>query len=92
VAFVETLAPFFADFGGAGTLAGAAVVGILDKSSVIEGADGTVTQGPTFLMAAPAATPAPGASLVLNGVTYTVRRALAEPPDGALMRLVLTRS
>jgi hypothetical protein len=89
VAFVENFAPFFADFGVDGTLAGTPVRGILDTATdVYEGE--LLTQRPTFLLA-PGAAPAVGQSLVLAAATYTVRQVLAEPPDGALSRLVLVK-
>jgi len=88
----ENLSIFFADFGVDGTLAGVLVRGNFDSVSLIEDGDGVVTQAPSFLMPATSTVPAPGASLVLASGTYTVRRALAEPPDGALVRLVLARA
>ncbi len=87
---VEDFALFFANFGVAGTLAGVPVRGILDSASdVVEG--DVVTQRPTFLLQPGAASPAPGQALTLGAVSYTVRQVLAEPPDGALSRLVLAR-
>lgn len=89
---VEDLAPFFADFAGDGTLAGVSVRGILDTESDVVGVD-AVTERPTFLLApGSAVTPAVGQTLVLDAVSYTVRRVLAEPPDGAASRLVLVRA
>lgn len=92
MAFTENLAAYFVDFGVDGTLAGAPVRGHFDSSSLVEDGDGVVTQAPSFLLPAPATAPAPGASLVLPSGSYTVRRTLAQPPDGALVRLVLTRA
>jgi len=89
--FSETLAPFFADFGVAGTLAGAPVRGIFDAASIVEGFDGAVTQAPSYQLATPAAPVAVGAVLVIPAGTYTVRQALADEPDGATTRLVLAR-
>lgn len=92
MALVEDFTPYFADFGVAGTLAGVAVVGILDVERSDDGF-GVITQTASFLLRPGAAvTPAQGQSLVVGATTYTVRQVLAEPPDGALTRLVLTRA
>lgn len=88
---VENFAPFFADFGTAATLAGVAVTGIVD----LESADDLASIAPrtSFLLKPGAAvTAAPGQALVVGATTYTVRQVLAEPPDGALQRLVLARA
>lgn len=91
MAFVEDFAPYFADFGVAGTLAGTAVRGLLDVETVDD--FGVVTQTTSYLMEpTTAVTPAVGQALVADGVTYTVRQVQLEPPDGALRRLVLTRA
>jgi hypothetical protein len=88
---VESLAPFFVDFGLAGTLAGVAVVGLLDAEATDE--FGTITQRTSFLLRPGAAVTATvGQTLVVAGVTYTVRQVLPEPPDAALQRLVVTRA
>lgn len=93
MAFVEDFTPYFADFGVAATLAGVAVVGILDVERRDDGF-GTVTQTTSFLLRPGAAvSPAQGQALVVGATTtYTVRQVLAEPPDGALTRLVVTRA
>lgn len=88
---VEDLTVFFSDFAAAATLAGVAVVGILDTQAFEDG-QGVVTQAPSFLLQPTVAvTPAPAQALVAGGVTYTVRQVLRVPPDGALQRLVLAR-
>lgn len=93
MAFSEDLAPFFADFGVAATLNGAAVRAIVDTESEVEEQPGVVTQAPTALLrSSEAASAAPGQVFVASSVTYTVRRPLKEPPDGALTRLVLARA
>lgn len=90
MAFVETFAPLFADFGVAATLAGVAVRGILDVDSPNEFE--AITQGPSFLLQpTTAVTPAAGQALVVGSTSYIVRQVLKEPPDGALQRLVLAR-
>lgn len=92
MAFAEDLAPFFGDFAAEATLDGIAVRGILDTESDVFGAD-AVTQRPTFLLEpGSAASPAVGQALVLDAVSYSVRRVLSEPPDGVLTRLVLVRA
>jgi len=72
-------------------LAGQPVSGIFEASTVVEQGE-AITVAPTFLMAskdAPAA--AEGQPLLRAGQSYKVRQVLAEPPDGALLRLVLVR-
>ena len=92
MAFTEDLTPFFADFGVAATLNGAAVTAIVDTQSVLELGDGTITQGPeATLKTSQASSAAPGQSFVAASVTYTVRQVQKLPPDGALTRLVLAR-
>lgn len=89
---VEDLAPLFADFGVAATLAGTAVRGILDVEDTDEG-PGLITRRLSFvLQPTTSVTPAAGQALVAGSVTYTVRQVISEPPDGALVRLVLARA
>lgn len=88
---VEDFAPFFADCGLSGTLAGVAVTGLLDAEATDE--LGTITQRTSFLLKPGAVvTAAVGQTLVVAAVTYTVRQVLLEPPDGAMQRLVITRA
>lgn len=88
----EDLSLFLADFGVSATLNGSAVTSIVDTSSLVE-LDGVVTQAPTALLTtAQASSAAPGQTFVASSVSYKVRQALREPPDGALTRLVLVRS
>lgn len=90
MAFAETFAPFFADFGEAATLAGVAVRGMVNVETFDE--LDTITQRTDFLLQpTTAVAPAAGQAMVLRGVTYTVRQVLREPPDGVLTRLVLAR-
>lgn len=88
--FTENLAPFFSDFATAATLDGASVSAIFDTQSVDE--LGMVTQEPSaVLRASQAGSAAPGQTFVYGGVSYIVRQVLHEPPDGATVRLVLSR-
>lgn len=92
MAFTEDLAPFFADFGGAATLNGAAVTAMVDTQTQLE-VDGVLTQVPTALVrTSEAGLAAPGQSFVASAVSYLVRQVMREPPDGALTRLVLARA
>lgn len=80
-------------FGMPATLAGMSLQAIVDTQSADLFDSDLVTQQPSALVVAgdaPAA--APGQAFVADGVTYTVRRVLQLPPDGALTRLVLARS
>lgn len=80
-------------FGTAGTLGGAACVGVFDARSQVEDAAGVITLAPSWTVAAAAAAAAvPGTVAVINSITYTVRQAVAQAPDGALVSLVLARS
>jgi hypothetical protein len=92
MAFVEDLAPFLADFGGLCSLEGVQVPAILDTQT-LDAVGDVLTNEPSALMATvavPAA--AAGQTFIAQGVTYTVRAVRAEPPDGALTRLVLVRA
>lgn len=92
MSFTEDITPFFADFGVAATLNGAAVTAIVDTHSVVE-VDGVLTQEPTAtLKTAQASAAAPGQSFVASAVSYLVRQVLRQPPDGAVTQLVLTRA
>lgn len=88
--FVENLAPFFDQFGDNATLNGAALKAIVDTETVT-GFD-TLVQGPTALVKSsdsPSATQ--GQAFVANGITYSVRQVLRQPPDGAFTRLILVK-
>jgi hypothetical protein len=101
MAFAEDLSMFFADFGVAATLNGAAATVMLDTSSVDE--FGVVTQAPSAVMPkAEASAAAAGQALVVAADdlpaqlahlagTYTVRTVKDEPPDAAFVRLELAR-
>jgi outer membrane lipoprotein-sorting protein len=93
--FAEDLAPLFDTAGGyatEGTLNGTPVSLIFDTASTDVFEDAVVTNLPSALLtAAQAATAAAGQTLVVGATTYTVRSVNAEPPDGALVRLMLTR-
>jgi hypothetical protein len=88
--FVEDLAPFMADFGQVATLDGVAVRGIFDTQTSLEFAAGALYDSPSLLVtASDASGAAAGHAVVVGSNTYTVRQVLAEPPDGAMVRLVL---
>ena len=88
MAFAENFAPFLADFGDAGTLAGQAVRGIFDAAGSSQ--LGITAAEPQFQLPS-ASVPAAifGATLTIPQGTYTVREAI---PDGTGMTLlVLTK-
>lgn len=89
MAFVEDLAPFFADFGEAVTVNGVAAVAIFSSASELVLGDSMTVQ-PTLELPATVAT-AVGHVCVARGVSYTVRQVLDQPPDGAIRQLVLAR-
>lgn len=80
-------------FATSATLAGAAVTGILSTGS-IDSFDGSInTREHTFrVLAADAPAADPGQTLVVDAVTYTVRRVDVLPPDGTVLSLVLSRA
>lgn len=85
MAFVEDLAPFVADFGSAGTLAGAPVQGIFDEPGGNEG--GVTVTEPQFQLPTAQVPPAVmGALLVIPQGSFVVRETL---PDGTGMTLLL---
>jgi hypothetical protein len=92
----EDLADYFdtaLGFAVAATLGAAAVTGIFDTESTQVFGDELVTQAPNFLLrSTESAAASVGTSLVIGATTYTVRAILAEPPDGVLTRLVLSRA
>lgn len=91
MALVEAFSPFFVDFGEAATLNGVAVRGMVNVESFDE--LDSVTQRTDFMLEpTTAVAAAAGQSMVLRGVSYTVRQVLREPPDGVLQRLVLARA
>lgn len=82
MAFVENLAPYFADFGEAATLGGQAVRGIFDNGhqAATVGALGMAATQPVFTMPSADVPPAPvGSVLVVRGAPYTV---VEHRPDG----------
>ena len=84
MAFVESTAPFFADFGVTATLAGADVRGIFDDAYG-EAFGGLVAgSGPMFRLPSSIAATR-GDSLVLGATTYTV---VGIEPDGTGMTLL----
>lgn len=89
MAFAEDLAPFFADFGEAVTVNGAAAVAIFNSASELVLGD-AVTMQPTLELPAAVAA-AVGHVCVVRGVSYAVRQVLDQPPDGTIRQLVLAR-
>ncbi|MBX3605369.1 MAG: hypothetical protein KF788_08860 [Piscinibacter sp.] len=88
----EDLTAFFTDFAESVTIAGAAKSAIVDTSTELVLGD-VLTHAPTLLLpAAEVPTVAEGAACVVRGAAHSVRQVLQEPPDGALVRLVLVRS
>ena len=91
MAFVEDFRPFFADFGGVGVLDGQAVTIMLDESSEVWDGDVMSHAPSALLQPTTAVVPTSGMTLLAGTRTYTVRQVLKEPPDGALLRLVLAQ-
>lgn len=92
MAFTEDLSVFLADFGQACTLAGAAVVAVVDQQVLPDVDTGVLTEQTAARMpSADVPTAAAGQAFVAGGTTYTVRQVLKEPPDGAFTLLVLAR-
>jgi hypothetical protein len=90
--FAEDLTVFFdtAGFADNATLDGATVQVIRDDASVEVFEGGALTSQPSVLLVAAQAVDADsGSVLVAGGTTYTVRQVVSEPPDGALVRLML---
>ena len=90
MAFVENLAPFFADFGEAVTVNGQTARGIFNTASEVVLGD-AITIAPSLELPASVAAVA-GQGCVIRGTAYTVRQVLDMPPDGAIRQLVLSRS
>lgn len=92
--FAEDLTVFFdtQGFADAATLDGETVQVIRDDASVEAFDNGVLTSQPSVLLsAAQAADAASGSVLVVGATTYGVRQVISEPPDGALVRLMLVR-
>lgn len=87
---VEDLSLFFAadEFATAGTLDGNAVSVIFDDQTV-DGLD-VLTGQPSALVAASSGAER-GQALAIGSSIYRVREVLAQPPDGATVRLMLSR-
>lgn len=92
MAFVEDLAPYFADFGEVGTLAGEAVSVIFDAlpDQVLGGVGMAAPQPQVQIATASVPSSVEGAALVVAAGSYTVREHI---PDGTGMSLLmLTRA
>lgn len=86
MSFVEDRAPFYADFGIAATLNGAAVTGIFDDSYG-EAFGGLIAgSGPMFRLSSSAGHAA-GQSLVIGSVTYTVTEVKPDGTGETVLRL-----
>lgn len=88
MAFAEDLAPYFADFGEAGTLSGSSVRVIFDAAMEQQLPGAGIVSAQPQVQIATASVPASvdGASLVLTRGTYTVREHIA---DGTGLSLLL---
>ena len=84
--FVENLAPFLADFGDAGTLAGLPVRGIFDAPAGTDLGGITASEPQFQLPTAQVPGASRGLALVIPQGNFTVREAL---PDGTGMTLLL---
>lgn len=92
MAFVEDLAPYFADFGEVGTLAGESVSVIFDAppDQVLGGVGMAAPQPQVQIATASVPADVEGDTLVITAGTYTVREHI---PDGTGMSLLmLTRA
>lgn len=90
MALVEDLPVYFADFGEAVTVNGAAAVAIFNSASEVVIGD-VISLAPSLELPATVAA-AVGQACVVRGITYTVRQVLDQPPDGAIRQLVLARA
>jgi hypothetical protein len=93
--FAEDLSKFFdlAGFAQAAVLDGNDVEVIRDDASIEVFESGALTNQPSVLLTASQAADATTSSvLVIGATTYGVRQVLSEPPDGALVRLMLVRN
>jgi hypothetical protein len=89
---MDDTAAYLATFGAAATLAGAALLAIVDTAAEIV-LDDVITISPAaFVLGSDAPAAAAGQALVADGITYTVRQVLRMPPDGAMLRLILARA
>lgn len=88
---MDNPADYLAVFGAAATLAGSAITAIVDVAAEVVVDDVVTLQPVAIVVAADAPAAAAGQALVAAGASYTVRQVLKQPPDGALLRLVLAR-
>lgn len=87
--FAEDLSVFVADFGSDATLDGVDVRVVFDDQTV-DDLD-VLTDQPSALIVA-SINAARGQVLAIGGSSYTVREVVKQPPDGAFVRLMLTRA
>lgn len=89
MAFLEDLAPYFADFGEVVTVNAVSARAIFNNASEVVLGD-VLTTAPTLELPA-AVLAAAGQACVVRGVSYTVRQVIDLPPDGVIRQLVLAR-
>lgn len=88
----DDTAVYLDTFGISATLAGAALSVVFDQSAQLV-VDDVITKAPAALVrAVDAPSAAAGQSFVVDGVTYSVRQVLQQPPDGVFLQLVLARA
>jgi len=80
---------FFADFGEPVTVQSVAAVGIFNLSADVVLGE-VLTSAPSLELPATVAA-AEGGTVVVRGVSYVIRQALLQPPDGVVQTLVLAR-
>lgn len=85
----DDLPAMLADLGEPLTLAGQPIHGLFDMAGEVV-LEGIVTTGTTADVLASAGAQ-PGLTLVRGGVSYLVRQVLPQPPDGALVQLILAK-
>jgi hypothetical protein len=88
---MDDTANYVSVFGIAATLAGAALLAIVDTAAEIVLDDVISISPAASVQASDAPAAAAGQAFVADGITYTVRQVLRMPPDGAMLRLVLAR-
>jgi hypothetical protein len=88
---MDDTANYVSVFGIAATLAGAALLAIVDTAAEIVLDDVISISPAASVQASDAPSAAAGQAFVADGITYTVRQVLRIPPDGAMLRLVLAR-
>lgn len=88
---LDDTAAYLSVFGAAATLAGAAITAVVDVAAEVVVDDVITVQPAAYVAAEDAPGAAAGQAFVAAGTSYTVRQVLKQPPDGAMLRLVLAR-